>query len=322
MSVRVTIAGDFRQENSAARQLQVQVSAAALTMRYCVDGTYMKTFRQALAVSPEKLIPIGDIVFDNVTMREAVDRIVDMAQQKGRARYVCTANLDHLALCENDVAFRQIYRRADLVLADGMPVIWLSQPHVMGSLHARVAGSDLFWELGKASAKTGLKLFFMGGTPGSADRAKEAICDLYPGAQVVGTYCPSFENFNTPEEQERIRTAIRDAAPDVLMVGLGAPKQEKWIVANKDLIGVPVSIGVGGSFEMASGIVHRAPVWMQKTGFEWAYRLAQEPKRLWNRYMKRDVPYLLGLVPTAAKMARFRIGSALDSVKNHGAGPK
>ena len=276
----------------------------------------MKSFKQALQVAPEKLIPIGDIVFDNVTMREAVDRVVEMAHKKDRARYVCTANLDHLAMCETDDSFREIYRRADMVLADGMPVVWLSQPHVMGSLSARVAGSDLFWEVAKVSAKNNLRLFFMGGSPGSADLAAEAIKGMYPGAQVVGTYCPAFETFNTDEEQERIRTAIRDTNPDVLMVGLGAPKQEKWISANKDLIGVPVSIGVGGSFEMAGGVVRRAPVWMQKTGLEWSYRLLQEPRRLWNRYVQRDIPYLLGLAPGAARMARFRVGTALQTMKD------
>ena len=278
----------------------------------------MRTLRQALFVSPEKLIPIGGIVFDNVTMREAVDRVVEMARQTDRPRYVCTANLDHLALCEQDNVFREIYRRADMVLADGMPVVWLSQSHVMGSLHARVAGSDLFWEIGKASAKTGLKLFFMGGAPGSAELAANAIRTLYPSTLIVGTYCPAFAGFDTPEEQDRIRAAIRAAAPDVLLVGLGAPKQEKWIAGNKDRVGVPVSIGVGGSFEMAAGTVRRAPLWMRKSGMEWSYRLVQEPRRLWNRYVQRDIPYLVSLVPVAARMATFRIGLALRPPKPNG----
>ena len=123
------------------------------------------------------------------------------------------------------------------------------------------------------------------------------------------------KNWGTEAEQERIRESIRAAKPDILLVGLGAPKQEKWIAANREKINVPVSIGVGGSFEMAGGIVRRAPVWMQKSGMEWAYRLMQEPRRLWDRYVRRDVPYLLGLVPNAARQARFRVGSALDTIK-------
>lgn len=276
----------------------------------------MRSFRQALGATPaEEMIPIGDIVFDNVTMDEAVRRILEMARKTDKPRYVCTANLDHLAISEHDDEFRDVYRRADLVLADGMPVVWLSQPHIMGRLQERVAGSDLFWELSKASAKTGLRLFLLGGLPGSADRAAEALRTSYPGVQICGTDCPSFENWATDAEQQRILETIHAAKPDILFVGLGAPKQEKWIAKRRLDLNVPVSIGVGGSFEMASGSVRRAPVWMQKSGLEWAYRLAQEPKRLWDRYMRRDVPYLIGMVPNAARHARFRVGSAFGTLK-------
>ncbi len=271
--------------------------------------------KEAFAVAPEDMIPIGDVIFDNVTMHEAVQRIVAMTKKTDRPRYVCTANLDHLALCERDDEFREIYRRADLVLADGMPVVWLSQPHVMGSLHARVAGSDLFFELARASAVHGLRLFLLGGSPGSAEKATEALQILYPGANICGSYCPSFEDFKTEAEQEKIAGLIKAAKPHVLFVGLGAPKQEKWIAKYKHVVNVPVSIGVGGSFEMAGGIVRRAPEWMQKSGLEWSYRLVQEPKRLWHRYVQRDMPYLLGMVPTAAKMAKFRVGSAIGNLK-------
>ena len=270
---------------------------------------------QAFSVPSEDMIPIGDIIFDNVTMTQAVARVVEMAKKTDRPRYVCTANLDHMALCEKDEEFREIYRRADLVLADGMPVVWLSQPHVMGSLQARVAGSDLFFELARASAVHNLRLFFLGGSPGSADKAAEAVKILYPKAQVCGTYCPSFEAFDTPQEQAKIAACIKDAAPHILFVGLGAPKQEKWISTHKSVVKVPVSIGVGGSFEMASGIIKRAPLWMQKSGLEWSYRLVQEPKRLWHRYVGRDMPYLLGMVPSAAKMAKFRLNSAIINLK-------
>jgi N-acetylglucosaminyldiphosphoundecaprenol N-acetyl-beta-D-mannosaminyltransferase len=146
--------------------------------------------------------------------------------------------------------------------------------------------------LAKASQKTGLRLFFLGGVPGAADAAAEIIRTRYPKAQICGTYCPPFETFSTDAEQTKIAEIVRQAAPDVLLVGLGAPKQEKWIVANKHRLGVPVSIGVGGSFEMAAGIVQRAPLHVQKVGMEWAYRLVQDPSRLWRRYLRDDLPFL------------------------------
>jgi len=242
---------------------------------------------------------VAGVAFHNVTMEEAVAHIVQMAQKTEKPRYVCTGNLDHLVTLAQDADFRRIYREADLTLADGKPVVWLS--HLASGpgrppLKARVTGSDLFWELARASEATGLRLFFLGGAPCAADQARESILARYPGAQICGTYCPPFETFNTDAEQRSIREAVRAAQPDILLVGFGAPKQEKWIAANKDLLSVPVSVGVGGSFEMAGGVVSRAPLWMQETGLEWAYRFLQEPTRLFHRYFVRDLPYLSRLI--------------------------
>jgi len=242
---------------------------------------------------------IANVAFHNVTMEEAVAYIIQMAQKTGKPRYVCTGNLDHLVTLEHDQVFREIYENADLTLADGKPVVWLSRlasTSEQPPLKARVTGSDLFWELARASEATGLRLFFLGGALGACDLAKDAVLKRYPAAQICGTYCPPYETFSTEEEQARIRSVVLAAQPDILLVGLGAPKQEKWIAANKDLLSVPVSIGVGGSFEMAGGVIRRAPAWMQEWGLEWAYRFFQEPKRLWHRYFVRDLPFLRKLV--------------------------
>lgn len=229
-------------------------------------------------------------------MEEAVTCIVQMAQKTERPRYVCTGNLDHLVTLERDREFREIYAGSDLTLADGKPVVLLSQLAGGEPLRERVTGSDLFWELARASSVTGLRLFFLGGAEGAADAAKEAVLRRYPAAVICGTYCPPRAVFATDAEQARIREKVQASEADILLVGFGAPKQEKWIAANKDLLSVPVSIGVGGTFEMASGLVRRAPVWMQDAGLEWAYRFLQEPTRLWRRYFVRDLPFLLALV--------------------------
>ena len=252
---------------------------------------------------------VADVAFHNVTMEEAVNQIVAMARKTEKPRYVCTGNLDHLVTLAQDETFRDIYHGADLTLADGKPVVWLS--HLAATpdcppLKARVTGSDLFWELAKVSEKTGLRLFFLGGAPCAANLARDAVLKRHPGAQICGTDCPPFETFETPEEQARIRDVVRAAQPEILLVGFGAPKQEKWIAANKDLLSVPVCIGVGGSFEMAGGVVKRAPVWMQEGGLEWAYRLFQEPRRLWHRYLGRDLPFLVVLALRTLKERRGR----------------
>ena len=248
-------------------------------------------------------VPIADVAFDNLTMAEAVTQIVQMAQKTDRPRSVCTGNLDHLTILSRDAEFRALYAEADLVLADGAPVVWLSylsrghQP-----LRERVTGSDLFWELARASAATGVRLFFLGGAPCAADAAAEAVRQRYPSAQICGAYCPPADRFQDPEEQAHIQEVVRAAQPDILLVAFGAPKQEKWIAAHKDQLGVPVAIGVGGTFEMASGQVRRAPLWAQRAGLEWACRFLQEPSRLFRRYFVRDLPFLLLL--TARALAR------------------
>jgi N-acetylglucosaminyldiphosphoundecaprenol N-acetyl-beta-D-mannosaminyltransferase len=224
-------------------------------------------------------------------MQEAVSVIVRMAQKTGVPRLVCTANLDHLATVRTDSEFLAIYKNADFVVADGMPLIWLSR-FCNCRLKERIAGSDLFWELGRVSASTGIRLFFLGGQPGAAAKAESAILLRFPGAQVVGTYCPPFGTLDDPVELKNIRDVIQNVSPDVLLVGFGSPKQEKWISNYKDVLGVPVSIGIGGSFDMAAGVVKRAPAWMQMNGLEWLFRLQQEPKRLWRRYFGKDMPFL------------------------------
>lgn len=241
-------------------------------------------------------IRVANIQFDNVTMEETVARISEMAELKDRPRHVCTGNLDHLALLQQDEEFRAAYDRADLAIADGMPVVWLSRMAGRPGLKERVAGSDLFWEVARVSHATGIRLFYLGGAPGSAAAAASAIRNHFPNVNVCGVYCPPFAEFGTGAEQDKIREMIREAAPHVLFVALGSPKQEKWIVANKERLGVPVSIGVGASFEMAAGVVRRAPVWMQRTGTEWAYRLVQEPSRMARRYLARDLPFFVRLV--------------------------
>ncbi|GAB4461142.1 MAG: WecB/TagA/CpsF family glycosyltransferase [Armatimonadaceae bacterium] len=237
---------------------------------------------------------IEGVAFGNVTMRETVSLILAMVQKGTSPHHICTGNIDHLYLLQSDAEFRDAYETASLILADGMPILWLSRllPDRSEHLKERVAGSDLFWELARASQSTSLRLFFLGGAPGSATAAARAVEERYPGAQVVGTYCPPFETFATDEEQAKIREMIRAAEPDVLLVGLGAPKQEKWIAQNKAHLGVPVSIGVGGTFEMAGGVVKRAPEGLQKIGLEWAFRLVQDPARLYRRYICNDLPYL------------------------------
>lgn len=244
-------------------------------------------------------IQVGGVGFSNVTMQQTLSMILLMIQKSHIPHHIVTGNLDHLCILENDKEFQAAYSSASLVLADGMPIVWISKllrQSNAAALPERVAGSDLFWELGRLSQSHGLRIFLLGGQPGAADGAKEKLQERFPNCEICGTYCPPFENFQSNEVQDEIVRRVRSASPDILMVAFGAPKQEKWILNNKQKLGVPVSIGVGGSFEMACGIAKRAPKIMQRIGLEWAYRLIQDPARLYDRYIRKDMPFLVNLI--------------------------
>jgi len=127
--------------------------------------------------------------------------------------------------------------------------------------------------------------FFLGGRPGAAVKSAEVLRNKYSNIQIVGEYSPPFGFENDKFENEKIVRTIKEVHPDIVFVGLGAPKQEKWIFSHYKELNVPVCIGVGVTFEYISGMVKRAPIWMQKTGLEWLWRLLSEPKRLWKRYL-------------------------------------
>ncbi|MEZ6183725.1 MAG: WecB/TagA/CpsF family glycosyltransferase [Planctomycetota bacterium] len=231
-------------------------------------------------------IELLGVPIDNVSMAEAIDRIVQLARTR-RGAYVVTPNVDHLVKLQHHQAFREVYDQADLILADGMPLIWASR--LVGTpLVEKVSGSDLFVLFAERAAREGLRLFFLGGREGAAEGAAEVLRRRFPGLEVVGTYCPYFGFQDDPEENARIAATVRAADPHVLFVGLGAPKQELWIQAQREALGVPVCIGVGVSFEFVAGMVKRAPKPMQKLGLEWGWRLAMEPRRLWRRYLVED----------------------------------
>ncbi|HYW06778.1 MAG TPA: WecB/TagA/CpsF family glycosyltransferase, partial [Longimicrobium sp.] len=203
--------------------------------------------------------------------------------ERGPPVHVVTPNAQHIVLIQESPHFRGIYETAWLVVADGMSLVWASR--LLGDpLPERVGGVDLFEGVCAAAAPLGLRIFLLGGRPGAADAAARILRDRYPGLVIAGTHCPPLGFETDPVLSERAVSSVRDAAPDILFVALGAPKQEFWIDDHALGLGVPVSAGVGGAFELVAGIVRRAPKWMQRSGMEWVFRMGQEPRRLWKRY--------------------------------------
>ncbi len=226
---------------------------------------------------------ICGIAIDNVSEREAIGRVDELVRHREPSA-ILPLNTDVTVKVHADAHLRQIFHAAALVVADGMPLVWAS--HWLGTpLKERVAGSDLFISLCGLAAERGYRVYFLGALPGVAAKAAAVLAGRFPGLQVAGTYSPPFGFDNDEEESARIVQMIRDARPDILFVGVGAPKQEKWIARFCQQYQVPVSVAVGASFDFAAGNVRRAPVWMQRLGLEWAWRLLMEPARLWRRYL-------------------------------------
>lgn len=228
-------------------------------------------------------IEIAGVRIDACTLEETVQRVVEHAASRGAPAFVVTPNAHHVVMLQESEPFRRVYREAWLSVADGVPLIWASR--LLGSpLPGRVNGTDLFEAVCAAAAKRRLRVFLLGGRPGAADAAARVLQERHPDLIIAGTYCPPFGFERDAEESARTISAVREARPDILFVGLGAPKQEIWMHENGEAVGVPVSLGIGVSFELVAGMVQRAPPWMQRSGLEWFFRLLMEPGRLWKRY--------------------------------------
>jgi N-acetylglucosaminyldiphosphoundecaprenol N-acetyl-beta-D-mannosaminyltransferase len=238
-------------------------------------------------------VTICGVDIDKYAFAEAVAGMLSHAKLRKPPEYVVTPNAHHIVLLQRDAQFRKVYQQARWVVPDGVSLLWaarfLSMP-----LAGRVNGTDLLESLCAMSAKLGLKVFFLGGRPMAANKAAIVLKQRHPDLEVT-TYCPPYGFHTDPQEQQRIHAAIRAADPDLLFVGLGAPKQEYWIANHYKTLNVPVSLGIGVSFELVSGMVTRAPRWMQKMGLEWFFRLLMEPRRLWQRYLVGNVVFV-GLV--------------------------
>ena len=233
---------------------------------------------------PQSLpVALLGVPFDNLTVAQALGRIDEMIQS-GRPHYVVTANLDFCVQAFDDVELRRILFDAHLVLCDGTPLVWASR--LFGNpLPERVAGADLVPKLIERAAREGHRVFFLGGAPEVAREAVARLQALHPNLTIAGHYSPPYRPLLDMDHDE-IAARIRAARPDLLLVSFGCPKAEKWIAMHYRALGVPVTIGVGATIDFLAGRVPRAPGWMQRSGLEWIFRLAQEPRRLYSRYAK------------------------------------
>jgi N-acetylglucosaminyldiphosphoundecaprenol N-acetyl-beta-D-mannosaminyltransferase len=235
---------------------------------------------------------ILDLDVHHVTLDAVCERI-EAFIRSGMPHQIATVNMDFVRIGRKDAAFRDAVNQADLAVPDGVPVIWLSR--LLGTpLPERVTGVDIVEQGAALAAKQGYRIFLLGAAPGIADAAATELRVRYPGLDVAGTYSPPMGPF-TPQEDTRMVAAVRAVSPDILFVAFGAPRQDVWIREHLEELNVPVCVGVGGTFNFLAGTVKRAPQWMRRSGLEWAYRVGQEPRRLWRRYLLEDLPIFLRL---------------------------
>lgn len=201
----------------------------------------------------------------------------------GRREYVCVANVHAVMEAHRDPALRAVYNAAGLTVPDGLPLVWTGRTLGHSDVR-RVYGPDLMLALCAAAAQRAWPCYFYGGGPGVAVRAGEALRSRFPRLRVAGASAPPFRPLDAAEESAE-RRQINGARPAIVFVALGCPKQERWMAAQRPHLEAAVLIGVGAAFDFHTGMVRQAPRWMMRVGLEWLFRLSQEPRRLWYRYV-------------------------------------
>jgi len=224
---------------------------------------------------------------DNLTAIEAKAVIDQMINERG-THYVVTPNSDIVVKMQDDPELLEICNKSDLILTDGQIIVKLSRK--LGKpIKERVAMTDFVWDVCDLADEKGYKIFLFGGKENVLKIATEKIKKKYPNLKIVDFLSPPFGFENNEEQLSFVNERIKNSGADILIVFLGCPKQEKFIVKNKDMYNVPISITMGGCVDFIAGDINRAPRWMQNAGLEWFYRFLQEPKRMFKRYFIDDI---------------------------------
>ncbi|MCE0484480.1 MAG: WecB/TagA/CpsF family glycosyltransferase [Methylacidiphilales bacterium] len=227
------------------------------------------------------------------------------ARAKG---YVCVTGVHGVSEAQENPRFRTILNGAYLNTPDGMPMVWMGRLNGHRDMN-RVYGPDLMLEISRVSEETQWRHFYYGGAPGVALQLADSLRARFPKLHVVGTYTPPFRPLNDAEKEE-LRTLVAQSKPDIIWVGLSTPKQETFMAEALPGLDTTLMVGVGAAFDLLSGRIKQAPRWIQRSGFEWLYRLYQEPRRLWKRYFKNNPLFVGRLFLQWTGLRRFPLDRA------------
>jgi N-acetylglucosaminyldiphosphoundecaprenol N-acetyl-beta-D-mannosaminyltransferase len=239
--------------------------------------------RQLRSAGPirDDRVDILGVGVNPVNLDDAIATIERWISERSR-NYVCVAGAHGVMECRHDQRLRSIHNEASMVTPDGMPLVWLLR--LLGKRNVgRVYGPDLMRKMTAVSSLRGYRQFYYGGAEGVANRLRQVLTAAHPDLEVAGTYCPPFRALTAQEDQAAVE-AINAARPHIVWVGLSTPKQEFWMATHLGRVEAPVMIGVGAAFDFLAGTKRQAPLWMQRSGLEWLFRLCSEPRRLWRRY--------------------------------------
>jgi N-acetylglucosaminyldiphosphoundecaprenol N-acetyl-beta-D-mannosaminyltransferase len=230
---------------------------------------------------------------------------IDAAVAADARAYLCVAAVHTVMASQEDPELRAAVLGADFTVPDGQPLVWAMS--LLGhKLSSRVYGPDLMWKACDRAARTGARFYLYGGrSQGALVRLTANLRRAFPGLRIVGGHSPPFRKL-TPAEEARVVEEINASDADVVWVGIGVPKQEKWMWRLRDRLEAPVLVGVGAAFDFHAGLVPQAPDWLQRAGLEWAFRLAQEPRRLWKRYLRYNPRFAVAFARQYVRHRRRR----------------
>lgn len=239
-----------------------------------------------------------------VNMDSAVE-VVESAAAAGAKGYVCVTGVHGIIESQRDATLMGIHNRALLVVPDGMPTVWVGRARGQARM-GRVYGPDMMLEVCRRSVAQGRTHFLFGGNEGVADDLAARLRRRFPGIQIVGTYTPPFRPLNVQEERG-LTDRVAELRPDYFWVGLSTPKQERFMAAALDRLDTKVMFGVGAAFDIHTGRTKDAPDWMKNAGLQWFYRLCQEPRRLYKRYLINNPRFVYGIVLQFLGLKRFQM---------------
>jgi len=256
-----------------------------------------------MAATPPRINILG-VGVHALNLHSAVAVLQKTIESRAKG-YVCVTGVHGVSEAQSDPSFRAILNRALLNTPDGMPLVWIGQWSGHRNVE-RVYGPDLLIEVCQAGEPLGWRHFFYGGAPGTAEALGTVLQTRFPLLQIAGTCTPPFRPL-TSSELESLQAQVTKAQPDIIWVGLSTPKQERFMAETLSCLDTPIMIGIGAAFDLVSGKVRQSPRWIQRSGFEWLYRLIQEPRRLWKRYLKNNPLFICRLFLQLTGLRRYSI---------------